>query len=273
MSSSKTHDSSLLSGLHVLVTRPAHQAARLSALLSALGVLVSRVPAMAIEPLMGEAELQHIRQCLQRLQQFDRIIFVSVNAAEQALAHAAQLALEWPEAERLFTVGQSSADFLADAGLCARFPQTRMDSEGLLALPAMQEVAGKQVLVFRGRGGRELIADTLRARGAVVESCELYQRVAPPESAAALAMLGLDFDVLLANSAESLQNILSLVEVDRQKGYKQKYVVVPGERVAEKARALGFQRIITAANATDVAVVEALIDKARCDGTGALVST
>ncbi|WP_296815495.1 uroporphyrinogen-III synthase [Thiobacillus sp.] len=53
------------------------------------------------------------------------------------------------------------------------------DSEAVLALPQLQAVAGRQVVIVRGVGGRALMADTLRARGADVHFMECYRRTCP----------------------------------------------------------------------------------------------
>ena len=59
-------------------------------------------------------------------------------------------------------------------------PSERFDSEALLALPELETVAGKRIAIFRGEEGRELLGDTLRARGASVEYVACYRRVQPP---------------------------------------------------------------------------------------------
>jgi len=127
-------------------------------------------------------------------------------------------------------------------------------------------VRGKHYLIVRGAGGRELIMDTLRARGAMVESVELYRRFVPMENAKALQEALPQADYVLINSAESLENMLTLLNASADKSpdafsgnaLLDKTIVVPGERVADVARKTGFRHIITAANATDDAVLEAL---------------
>ena len=68
-------------------------------------------------------------------------------------------------------------------------PHARYDSESLLALPEMQAVGGQKILIFRGVGGRELLADELRARGADVRFAECYRRINPQQDASTLSGL------------------------------------------------------------------------------------
>ena len=80
------------------------------------------------------------------------------------------------------------------------------DSEALLALPEMRDLAGKRVVIFRGDGGRELLGDTLIARGAIVEYAECYRRSKPTSDAAVLLRLWARDEVLgiVITSSEGL---------------------------------------------------------------------
>lgn len=214
---------------------------------------------MEVEALQDATTLQNIEAFFSKRDHYQGLIVVSLNAAEQALPWL----LRFPSAspQPFFAVGKTTAQFLQQALPhlpAVIFPRERMDSEGLLSLPEFQveRIAGKQFLLLRGLGGRELIAATLQARGARVDSCELYRRGVPQENAQPLQRSVLISNVLVVNSAESLENLLHLsAAVD----LRDKTLVVPGERVAAAARKAGFQHIIVAANATDDAVLEALV--------------
>lgn len=243
----------------VLVTRPGSQAGSLSEALEAQGFLVRQVPVMEIVPLQDSTRIEH---CFAALDQFAGIIVVSVNAAEQSLAWFSRY--HPPLAVMFFAVGQSTAGYLQERlfGGKAReviYPASQMDSEGLLALPALQpsQVAGKRFLILRGMGGRELIADTLRSRGAEVTACELYRRICPPNGKQLQEGIA-DADIIVVNSVESLENLLALAGPTFDAGQCTKRLVVPGERVGAAARKTGFRHIICSANATDTAVIDAI---------------
>src|SRR5690606_17336275 len=90
---------------------------------------------------------------------------------------------------RNFAVGPGTAAVLEKHGLHVSFPTTATNSEALLALPELQHIDGMKALIVRGSGGRELIAETLRGRGASVDYAELYLRAVPTYDAAALREL------------------------------------------------------------------------------------
>jgi uroporphyrinogen-III synthase len=121
----------------------------------------------------------------------------------------------------------------------------RQNSEALLALPELQVLSDQRVIIFRGCGGREILGDTLMERGARVDYCELYRRVINPEQAMLARQQLAQSDCLVAHSGELLQ---ALGEQVGEPGAGTP-VVVPSERVAEIARELGYQNIISAENA------------------------
>jgi uroporphyrinogen-III synthase len=88
---------------------------------------------------------------------------------------------------QVFAVGPGTARALQAHGLDSIITPDGQDSEALLALPQLADVAGKRVVIVRGVGGRALLADTLRARGAQVDFMECYRRMRPRADAGAAA--------------------------------------------------------------------------------------
>ena len=248
------------STVSVLVTRPRKQGERLARTLAHNGFSVSHVPVMEVQPLVGEPHTSTNRGILQNLRDYDAVIVVSLNAAEQLLFHPA---VTISAAQPFYTVGKTTADFMAGQGISIHYPPEKMDSEGLLALPDMQpdSIRGKRILIVRGVGGRELLAETLSQRGARVESCALYSRYRPDDNIGELAAALEACDIVLLNSVESAENFIAMARaaaVDAARLAAEKNLLVPGERVADFLRQQGFGHIITAENATDAATVAAL---------------
>ena len=157
-------DAAPLSGVRVLITRPRAQAEVLAGAIRREGGEPLVWPLIDIQPVRDPARLD---ATLATLDRFDLAIFISPNAVQQALARIAQLGRSWPPALAIAAIGNGTAQALAAHGLAAAIvPRARFDSEGLLAEPALQSVPGRRIVILRGEGGREQLADTLRARGA-----------------------------------------------------------------------------------------------------------
>ncbi|MDP5239353.1 uroporphyrinogen-III synthase [Uliginosibacterium sp. 31-16] len=161
-----------LAGRCIVTTRPAGQADGLAGELSMLGAEVLNFPVIGIAA-ADPAPLQALN-----LADFQLAFFVSPNAVEQAFR--IRPFEDWPAALLLATVGPASARALALQGCPVVIsPGSGFDSESVLALPefSAEALAGKRVLLLRGDGGRELLADTLRERGAQVVQVSCYRRV------------------------------------------------------------------------------------------------
>ncbi|HEX8961408.1 MAG TPA: uroporphyrinogen-III synthase [Rhodocyclaceae bacterium] len=232
-----------LCGRHVVVTRPAGQAAHLAEALVALGAKPVLFPVLEIfdvednGPLLAAAE---------RLDEFDWVAFVSPNAVDKALT-AILARRAWPAHLRVATVGKSSENALASFGVNGVVaPQERFDSEALVALPELQDMAGRKVLIFRGDGGRELLGDTLKERGATVEYLTCYRRGKPALDPAPLLKLWSDgqLDAVTATSSEGLRNFFEMVGKLGQAWLRKTPTFVPHARIAEQARELGLHEII-----------------------------
>ena len=147
-----------LSGLNIVVTRPREQAVSLAQRIEQQGGNAVLFPLLEISPV---ADAKPLRTLIARLPEFNLAIFISPNAVRYGME--AILAVgAIPPALKIATVGQGSARALRDLGVEKIIaPQDRFDSEALLALPELQQVAGWRVIIFRGDGGRELLGDSL----------------------------------------------------------------------------------------------------------------
>lgn len=239
----------------VLVTRPAGQQAALGRLLEAAGVQPLVFPTLCIEPAGDPAALAAV---LQQLPQADLAVFVSANAVEQGLRALAPAA--WPAGPVVAAVGPSTAAALQAHGLTATLvPEHGADTEALLALPGLQALAGRHVIIFRGEGGREALAEGLRARGARVTYAQCYRRVLPvvdPAPLLARWQAG-GIDAVACASAESYRNLGVLLGPAGGPLLRATPLFVPHPRVAATARGLGAGEVIVTGPG-DAALVAAI---------------
>jgi len=151
---------------------------------------------------------------------------------------------------RIATVGQGSAKALRELGITNVIaPTERFDSEGLLALPELQDVAGWRVMIFRGDGGRELLGDTLRARGAIVEYASCYVRSKPNQDAGTL--LAAKPDAITVTSSEALGYLWQMLDENARKILRNTPLFVPHARIAGLAREQGWLQVQVTATGDD----------------------
>ncbi len=168
-----------------------------------------------------------------------------------------------PESTQLATVGKGTAQRLEQhtGRLPEIQPQGRYDSEALLALPAMQQVTGKSVLIIRGRQGREQLADTLRARGAQVRYAEVYRRVKPDNDNRVLiqALQQKQIDIISITSSEALHNLVEFGHSELEI-LQRLPLIVFHQRIAERAGQLGFHGpILISRETSDIGILETLL--------------
>jgi uroporphyrinogen-III synthase len=169
----------------------------------------------------------------------------------------------WPGSLQPAAVGQGTVKALLAHGVAGCIaPTERFDSETLLALPALakEAVAGKRVAIFRGDGGRELLADTLRQRGATVDCITCYRRSGPSDGVAPLlrAWRADQLDALTVSSSEGLRHLLELLDGEGRDFLQKTPLFVPHARIAESAAALGLSNIILS-GAADAGIMAALL--------------
>ncbi|MFM0512909.1 fused uroporphyrinogen-III synthase HemD/membrane protein HemX [Paraburkholderia sp. RL17-373-BIF-A] len=260
----------------VVITRPAGQSNELIARLAAAGIATLDFPLIDIAPVTDEAPL---RAALASLERYALVVFVSPNAVDHAFARSDAI---WPHALPIGVVGPGSVQALARHGVAAPAynvisppsgadeDTARFDSEGLFAAldSALDATSleGKRVLIVRGDGGREWLADRLREAGAEVDTVAAYRRLVPEPSIGGWArvheLLAGVPHVWLLTSSEGVRNLHELAQdhltADEIAQLKRAALVTPHPRIAQTARALGFDSI-TVCGAGDERIARALI--------------
>jgi uroporphyrinogen-III synthase len=230
-----------LAGVGVIVTRPQRQAAGLAQKLAAVNATPLIWPAIVILPPADDAPLRHAHATLAS---YDIAIFVSANAVEYGVPDPRR----WPASLRVFAPGPGTAEALAVVGIAgARIPASTFDTEGLLALPELQDVAGRGVLIFRGQGGRELLGETLMERGARVDYVSCYRRSKPQASAQGLVEALADgrAHALTLTSAEGADNLLTAIGANGAALLARIPAFVPHPHIADHVRAAGLRAVVT----------------------------
>jgi len=242
-----------LFGRGVLITRPATQAEELCRLVEAAGGRAICFPTVAIEP-AGNPE--PTRKLLD--EHWDLILFISRNAVERALPLFPDSRL--PTKPRLAAVGAATARALTTAGRAPDLmPSGHFDTESLLELSELENLTGQRVLIVRGEGGRTLLGDTLRKRGAELAYAQVYRRTLPLiDMTGLLARWRLDVHLVTATSGEVLDNLLALVGRNGRALLLATPLVVISERMTKMAENIGFTRVELAEQASDTAIVAAL---------------
>lgn len=222
-----------LAGLKIVVTRPREQAAHLAQGIGLAGGIPLLHPLLEIAPVQDAVALN--RQ-VSRLAAADLAIFISPNAVRYGMAAIREVGVVLPLGLKIATIGAGSAQALRELGVGeVLVPSARHDSEGLLEL--LPHVAGWRVMIFRGDGGRELLGDTLSARGAIVEYVTCYRRSKPVLDAG--EWLNAHPDAMLVTSSEALAHLRQIA----QPALYTTPLFVPHPRIAELARRQGWMQV------------------------------
>lgn len=246
-----------LEGVNVLVTRPKHQSALLAEGIRNLGGNPVIFPVLVISDVKDKTS---VMKCIERLEEYDLCIFVSPNAVHKAM-HLIRAARSLPSQMKIAVVGKGSADALREYGIKdVIVPTGRYDSEALLGHEALQQVSGKRIVIFRGNGGRPLLGDTLKQRGAILDYAECYRREKPDVDVTELLSNWSHgrINAVIITSSEGLHNLFDIVGRLGQQLLRETPVFTAHERIAEFAREAGLTRVILTTMAADEGIIQSL---------------
>lgn len=207
-----------LSGFGIAITRPVDQAKKLSALITAAGGTAISYPLIEITPLADYSQFETV---IQAIHEYYWAIFISSNAVQNGMPRLVNIGM--PEHLKFAAIGPVTANELQSFGVKQVLTpsshiqdgdesKVRFDSEALLALPEMQAINNKKVMIFRGIGGRDVLAEILKGRGAIVTFAECYQRINPQTNCDLLAKLWADKKLhgIVITSSEAMRYLLDL---------------------------------------------------------------
>ncbi|PTR06553.1 uroporphyrinogen-III synthase [Nitrosospira sp. Nsp5] len=247
-----------LTGISILVTRPAHQADGLAARIRSAGGNPVLFPLLEILDIGDQRPLLNL---IARLDEFDLAIFISPNAVNKAMS-LIRAKRSLPPALKVAAVGQGTTRALGNFGVTEVIaPALRFDSEALLEMTELQHAQGKRVVIFRGDSGRELLGNSLLKRGAMLEYAECYRRVKPGTDTAPLLRAGArgEINAITITSSEGLRNLFDMVGEQGLIWLRKTPLFVSHERIAQTARKLGLDQVILTA-AGDEGLLQGLLN-------------
>lgn len=240
------------SGALVLITRPAGKADNLLASLDDAGI------AYTYQPLITTQQVQLKAKDIQLLQQAELIIFVSVSAVTSLQHQLQQVPFNCP----VIAVGETTASVLSRWLHCEVVVPEDQRSEGILALPQLQQVQDKLIVIVRGNSGRELMKQTLQGRGANIRYVQSYSRVPLPLDGKMLCWQWQEQQIrcIVVTSNEILQQLFALAPIEQHSWLQHQYWIMVSPRMRDNALALGImaEKIILADNANDQALLAAI---------------
>lgn len=251
-----------LFGLRVLVTRARDQAGDLVGLLQDRGADTICLPTIRIVPPADSAPLD---AACDEADRYDWIVFSSANGVE----HFMRCFLERRDIRdlsgvRLCTVGPATGAALERYGLRVDLVPAEHRAEGLFeALAGAGNTRSLRVLLPRAEGGRQLVADELRAMGAEVTDVVAYQTVTESVSGwpdVYRMLLDRQIDAVTFTSASTVRNLVGLLGEEQAPDLLRPTTVATiGPVTAEAARQLGIEPAIVSREYTVPALVEALV--------------
>lgn len=260
-----------LAGLSVLLTRPAEQVQVIADAVVAQGGHVTLLPLLEIVPITSGPEMERIKTSVLALDNYDHAIFISTNAATLGLEWIENYWPQMPQTLDAYAVGPGTAKILKRLAWKVHCSDVGVTSEDLLRLQGLNELQGKRIALFRGEGGRELLAETLRARGARVDYIEVYRRRTPIHQTLQVLkqIQNAKVNVVVATSMQILESLLALCE-SQSNGDKAaaallsllraSTLLVPSQRVVERAQEAGFSNVLDAGGADDKTMLAAMLE-------------
>ncbi len=243
--------------LKVLITRPKEKSKQLALLLKQQGIANISQPLFDYQNNTCENEIKSA------LEHANIAIFVSSAAVE--FAHRCYDLNHAPNHKSItfIAVGKATKNTLLALGISNVLAPQQEDSEGVLLLPALQQVKNSNIIIFRGNGGREHIATKLTQRGAKICYIESYQRVwRKLTKNIALQWQAQQINCIVITSNESLMALLTLLQDDKEKlsNYWQRDCLwlVASSRIENSAKAAGLQKVVNSHGANSAIITKAL---------------
>lgn len=251
-----------LAARRIVVTRARAQAGGLARKIAALGGEVMEFPTIEIQP---PADYEAFDGAVSKIENYDWLIFTSVNSIEPFLARLKQAGKSAADMTHLkvAAIGSQTARQLQAAGIVVDVIPARYQAEGLLESLSAATMAGKRVLIPRAAKARDVLPDTLRQWGAGVDVVEAYRTAAPPVDIAAVRerLQRGDVDVISFTSSSTVSNFVRLFDGGKLSSIVGDAAIATiGPITARTVEDLGGQVAIMAQEFTVDGLVKAIVD-------------
>ncbi len=248
--------------MKVLVTRPDESGAELVAMLQQ-----SQIDAVAYSPIefVQGGELSKLPKQLFALNKGDYVLCVSKNAVKFADQILKQSNIQWRDDVNYFAIGRATASYLASVcEKAVKYPSVFANSETFLALPEMQHLEGKNLLILRADTGRELISQTAFLRGANVLPFECYKKMVKNDINVKMSFFKQQrIDTIIIGSCDILTMLFDKTALKDREWLMQCRLIVVSRRIAKLAIYLGYNKdnIIVSTQVNNSSLLTAVVSK------------
>jgi uroporphyrinogen-III synthase len=254
-------------GLKILITRPKHQAKKLANDIRANHGIPVFFPTIEIAAVNNTASLL---ATFKKIASYDFVIFISPNAVLHSTSYIHHCWPYWPQKTKIIAIGPGTESTLKAHGLSVDYrPEKNFSSEGLLALPPLQNPKQKKILICQGEDARLQLTHLLEKRDANVSTLNLYKRQCPYVTKNNIPTPQA-IDVIICTSDTGLKNLVNLLQADWQDALLNKQLLVISPRIADCAKKLGFVKPpLISDNASHEAILQTLKNYTkRCETSG-----
>lgn len=230
-----------LQGLRILNTRPKGQAQEFTKIITDAGGVAIECPTLEIK-----ATPDDWVNSLPKLHTVNQAIFISANAVHYCFKALKQHRMNWSQQINVIAIGQASAKALKAYHIPVNETPNIPNSESVLTLNTLDQLNNQTVLLFKGEGGRLLIEEGLRLRGAKVYPLSVYQRVLPEINRQLIQSIWREdlVDIILLTSEQSIHNLFQIFGEEAQHWLQSKPCLVISERLVESASLLGIKKLV-----------------------------
>ncbi len=245
---------------HIIVTRPITTASPLLHRLAALGLHPLPFPALEI---VDNPKIKAYFQTFTH-SYFDIVLFISPTAVHSAMKLCALNTLLWPTTQ-FIAQGPGTAKTLMHYGFTSIIvPENNYSTEGLLALPILNQVKGQKIAIFKGAGGRDALAPYLERQGAQLSRFDCYERRCPTTNIDLSTQIDRPKNSLfILTSCAGLHNLAVLLHFAQpmnKPDWRDCHLLIINDKMKSLARELGHKgKISLADNASDDAIIQCIL--------------
>lgn len=252
-----------LFGKRVIVTRSRAQAGELSDRLQAEGAQVIELPVIEIAP---PDSWEALDRSIEQLGRYDWVVFTSVNGVQFFLDRLEALGRDVRALGncRLGAIGEATAQALCACRLRVECMPDEYVAEALVeALDAVEDLAGKRILLPRADVARDALPEGLRNRGAEVDCVTAYRTLqGKPEIEGLREQLeGGEIDWVTFTASSTVRHFFQLLKAECGALWisKARFASI-GPITAQTLREYGAEPAVESAVHTIPALVEAMVE-------------